>query len=198
MTRQRPEAVAFTLIEVLVCIAVIAVLIAVVLPSLRWARRSGEGAACVANLHSFGTSITLYRDANRSLLPFADSNVDVRAGLLAPLSALMPYMECKLPSVDTSGRVVTFRPFLCPVDREIAQDRGWSYVYTPTDMMGTYPLRTVSQAIERDPATVIVCDGMARHAAKEPTAFIFQGQNVLRIDGAAMLAAPGASLNPGF
>lgn len=50
----------FTLIEVLVVVAIIALLVAVLLPSLSKAREQARITACNANLHDFGNSMHMY------------------------------------------------------------------------------------------------------------------------------------------
>lgn len=51
---------AFTLIEILVVLAIIAVLAAILLPVLSTVREKGRAAVCQSNLKQIGTSITMY------------------------------------------------------------------------------------------------------------------------------------------
>ena len=60
---------AFTLIEVLVVVAIIALLLAVLLPSLSKAREMAKVNACKANLHDFGLAIQMYISENDPYLP---------------------------------------------------------------------------------------------------------------------------------
>src|SRR5437867_3912503 len=60
---------AFTLVELLVVLAIIALLAALVLPALGRAKESGRGAACLSNLHQIGLALQLYVDENRNRLP---------------------------------------------------------------------------------------------------------------------------------
>lgn len=53
-------AVGFTLIEVLVVVAIIALLVAILLPSLNRAREQARTAVCLSNLKQFGTAFALY------------------------------------------------------------------------------------------------------------------------------------------
>jgi len=62
---------AFTLIEVLVVVAIIALLVAILLPSLARAREQARITMCAGQLHSYGTGMTSYANANKGLLPSA-------------------------------------------------------------------------------------------------------------------------------
>ena len=62
---------AFTLIESLVAIGVIALLLALLLPTLAGARRAGRDAACLSNLRQMSAAALLYADAHRGRLPMA-------------------------------------------------------------------------------------------------------------------------------
>jgi prepilin-type N-terminal cleavage/methylation domain-containing protein len=59
----------FTLIEVLVVVAIIALLIAILLPSLQRARKCARSTVCLANLRSIGTGMKMYQGDFRGWLP---------------------------------------------------------------------------------------------------------------------------------
>lgn len=57
----------FTLIEVLVVVAIIALLIAILLPSLNGARRKAQEVQCATNLRTCGQGIAFYLEANNDV-----------------------------------------------------------------------------------------------------------------------------------
>jgi prepilin-type N-terminal cleavage/methylation domain-containing protein/prepilin-type processing-associated H-X9-DG protein len=56
---------AFTLIEIMVSVAIIALLAAVLIPSLAGAREQGRRGTCLANLHQLGIATDMYLSQNR-------------------------------------------------------------------------------------------------------------------------------------
>ncbi len=59
----------FTLIELLVVVSIIALLIAILLPSLRTARDQAKKVKCMANLRAIGLGLVTYADSNCQELP---------------------------------------------------------------------------------------------------------------------------------
>lgn len=61
----------FTLIELLIVIAIIAVLAGILLPTLNQARQTAFGAKCQSNLKQFGTAFSLYTQENDGFYPMS-------------------------------------------------------------------------------------------------------------------------------
>lgn len=60
---------AFTLVELLVVIGIIAILIAILLPALSKARESAKRTACLSNLRQFNITLRLYANTYRDYVP---------------------------------------------------------------------------------------------------------------------------------
>lgn len=70
---------AFTLIDVLVSMAVIAILISIILPSLHGASQTAKQVVCRSNVRQIGIGIAMYADENNDRIP-PSTNVGLAAG----------------------------------------------------------------------------------------------------------------------
>lgn len=68
-SRRTPARKGFTLIEVLVVVAIIALLISILLPSLRQARDLAKRVMCNTNLHDLGICLNTYAQENEGYFP---------------------------------------------------------------------------------------------------------------------------------
>lgn len=86
MTHRR----AFTLVELMVVIAVIVILMAILLPTLLGARTKARSASCLSNLHQIGVALTAYtQDYDERLPPVDDDPSTATAAAGKPRSWLV-------------------------------------------------------------------------------------------------------------
>src|SRR6266581_7014364 len=69
MSQKKQFSVAFTLVELLVAIGIIAVLIALLIPALNSAREHAYRVKCMSNLRSIGQAMKIYANDNNNHYP---------------------------------------------------------------------------------------------------------------------------------
>ncbi|HSW47285.1 MAG TPA: prepilin-type N-terminal cleavage/methylation domain-containing protein [Phycisphaerae bacterium] len=65
----RARRAGFTLIEILVVVAIVALLVSIMVPSIAAAREQGRRAVCLSNLHQSGTGFSMYAADFKQYLP---------------------------------------------------------------------------------------------------------------------------------
>ena len=60
----------FTLIELLIVVAIIGILVTILMPSLDKAKEAARRAVCKSNLKQMGTASTIYAKNNKGLVPY--------------------------------------------------------------------------------------------------------------------------------
>ncbi len=187
MKAPRP-ARAFTLIEVLVTISILALLTALSLRALTGARESARRATCQVNLTQWRIGLTTYMDDYKGYLPFAVEGVNYPEGFKEPVNVLAAHMRIPEPVVEPGGRVASESPWRCPSDPAVAMRTGTSYSYElrrlmdwlDTSRMDLIKIRL--QSGQTMPA--FVRDSMAFHHPRptKDNALGAGGRNVLKSD----------------
>ncbi len=112
---------AFTLIEVLVVVAIIALLISILLPSLAAAREQAQMVACQANLKSIATAFVTFSSEHKGRLPGVRSQKDLETN--QPVSWIGDYYDSSTGQVIQPAKGALWRHmgrqpagYICPTD----------------------------------------------------------------------------------
>jgi len=137
---------AFTLVELLVVVAIIGMLIGIIVPSARAIQRESQNAGCLSNLRQDFIAVDSFRQQNSGRLPMCEflpvvTNAGVDGGLPNFLSGFLP---ANSPS------------WICPADQdEQSLSTGTSYMYLPGLLRYTPAVQVdvVTLLMSFDPAT---------------------------------------------
>lgn len=124
---------AFTLIEILVVVAIIALLVAVLLPALRLAREQAKRVACESNVRQIGQAWHLYLADSRERFPRRVVNANVNYGGRQGKGAAVFQVPKPLNKyLHLAATTNDAKPFFCPCDRGISTFKPscWEYVGT--------------------------------------------------------------------
>ena len=137
MSHARPSRSAFTLVELLVVIGIIALLIGVLLPALGAARSQAKAVACLSNVRQIGVAALMYANDYKVYIGYPPDRK----------AALYPYLRQGKSNSDFSERQV----WNCPANFQI--DREASYGFnTNLNWVKIVKVRKWSE-------TVALCDG---------------------------------------
>jgi len=115
----------FTLIEMLVVIAIISILASMMMPSLREAQATAIGMSCTSNQKQVVLGLIQYGNDNNSEIPFSKDNSQSGANLAYWTIPLTNYMGLPKESFRTKGTL-----FYCPgYDQTKTEYNNWYRTY---------------------------------------------------------------------
>jgi prepilin-type processing-associated H-X9-DG protein/prepilin-type N-terminal cleavage/methylation domain-containing protein len=132
------ERAAFTLVELLVVIGIIAVLIALLLPALLKAREQAKSVTCMSNMRQIGIAVHQYAGASRdSIVPATVLNeVQPRAYLESWASVLAAQRLLNLTTVANIDDPAPSEPSVVRCPNNVAQVVNNYYFSSPTSGFG--------------------------------------------------------------
>jgi prepilin-type N-terminal cleavage/methylation domain-containing protein len=168
---------AFSLVELLITIAIIAIIAAILLPTLASAKNKARQAECIGNLRQWGLAFRLYADDNGDFLPRRGQGVQTLTRIDRPedwFNSLPFYFGLKtfqtMVSNNVSPEAHTKSLFICPA----AENPGGTY-FLPYGMnMNLCPwnltLQTKFAEVVQPDAVVAMTDTLGPYASTYPSA----------------------------
>ncbi len=113
---------AFTLVELLVVIGIIAALISILLPALNKAQRAARSVACGSNLRQLGQALTMYARENRGQLVPLGIDPDAPNGGVGRMGGRVGCVLNRWPGMILGKNQWGTQVMVCPEDTEAHDD----------------------------------------------------------------------------
>ena len=156
----RPKRAAFTLIELLVVVSIIALLVAILIPSLTMSRELARRAVCASNQHQIGLGLWLYANDNNGNLPEGRSTPVTQVWLRPTIEAIAEAMGTfseEEPMFGPYGVNLTARfgsQFVCPSSKKEPRPiYGYPrWYHGPPRAVTSYTLVTLGTGYSNNPS----------------------------------------------
>ena len=139
-----PRAAAFTLVELLVVIGIIALLIAILMPVLGGARSQARAVACLSNVRQIAVAAQMYASDTKRWVTFLSTSTEGRP--MDRKELLFPYLKQGQNNADNAGNQV----WQCPGNERVDEEASYGF---NTNLNGV----RVTQ-IRKWSETVALCD----------------------------------------
>jgi prepilin-type N-terminal cleavage/methylation domain-containing protein len=134
-TRNSPPA--FTLVELLVVIGIIALLIAILLPTLSKAREAAHRSACLANLRSLGQAFHLYADQYHDYVPLGHIDDEYQWDYTLNFATSTKAFVTHMGVLRDAHLLDSPKTYMCPSEGDpqwqfATADNPWPFVTVPS------------------------------------------------------------------
>jgi prepilin-type N-terminal cleavage/methylation domain-containing protein len=213
--RQAPgEPNAFTLIELLVVILIIAILAALLLPTIARAKQSAQNIKCTSNLHQLTLGWTSYANDNTDKVAqntaTASTNWgNAKTGMEENCQPGQPDASWVLglaanaaPALITNGLIYPYvggvKVYKCPADAAMTSVSGDTKLATPVPTLRSYSMNTYMGGYWKPESGVVATEFNKLSVMALPTsqALVFVEENPMTINDGAWCQDIGALANP--
>jgi prepilin-type processing-associated H-X9-DG protein len=183
MARHRnPSRAALTLVEGLVVVAVIGLIIALLLPSVRSSREAARRNQCLNNMKQISLGLLSYNSAKNEFPPAYTVDADEKP-LHSWRTWLTPYMESSnfLSTVDgdkpwndpanEESLKFDFSAYRCPSVPDLGTRTTYLAIVTPTSFIQPTVPRKLADVKDGQSATIVFMDVDAKHAVPRMAPF---------------------------
>ncbi|NOX97879.1 MAG: DUF1559 domain-containing protein [Nitrospirae bacterium] len=164
-TAKKQNKDSFTLIELIVTIAILAILVALLLPAISTARSAGQRAACTNNLRQLGLAFQMYAQDFDNFLPHEDGKYPAGSDHPSWFEAITSYLD------NANRSNVKQCPAYKPA-RSLPSPTYYTYKFNSRleDYQGSPPFRRLDSLVSPS-RTILLYDGVA-YAGNSPLSTI--------------------------